>query len=298
LSPIRFSAFINDLSQVISPLNYHFYADDVQIYDSAPRSKFNICTDRLNSVLEKVLCWSIENGLPLNPTKCQAILFSSSSKILTHLANIPSITLNKTTIPYSDSVKNLGVWFDSKLTWNSHINRISASIYSTLSHLWVSTRYMSVELRKRLVISLILPKIVYGSQLFMGAPKSVWLKLNRSFNSCVRYIFRRRKHDSIRNIADVVLGCSLEKYLWSVSCNFIHKLIISNTPRYLSERIDYVGSNRTRSLRIPLARLKCRRGSLFVHGIRIYNKLDILTRCSITVGAFRRACLFDLIALE
>jgi hypothetical protein len=297
LSPLLFAAFINDLSHVLNPVSYHLFADDVQLYDSAPRVDFKLCTDRLNSALERVSCWTKENGLLLNPNKCQAIPLSAAYRPLTDLNNLPSISVNGTTIRYSDSVKNLGVWFDTRLTWNAHVNRISASVYSTLGRLWVSTRFMSVELRKKLVISLIMPRFIYGSQLFVGAPKSVWSKLNMAFNSCIRYVYRRRRYDSIRSVPNEILGCSLEKYLLSVSCSFIHKLIISNTPRYLSKRINFAGSNRTRNLELPLAHLRCRRASLFVHGICIYNKLDIQTRCSITVGVFRRACLSNLISL-
>jgi ABC-type bacteriocin/lantibiotic exporter with double-glycine peptidase domain len=67
LSPLLFAAFINNLSHVLNPVSYHLFADDVQLYDSAPRVDFRLCTDRLNSALERVSCWIKENGLLLNP---------------------------------------------------------------------------------------------------------------------------------------------------------------------------------------------------------------------------------------
>ncbi len=60
---------------------------------------------------------------------------------------------------------------------------------SLLRRLWPITRYMSVDMRKKLVISLIVPKFLFASPVYSGTSKGSWDKLKLAFNSCARYVF-------------------------------------------------------------------------------------------------------------
>jgi Reverse transcriptase (RNA-dependent DNA polymerase) len=74
LSPLLFSLFINDLSSALRVADFHFYADDLQIYVSGKRGDLNNLVRKVNSELAVISGWSRENGLLLNPRKSQAML--------------------------------------------------------------------------------------------------------------------------------------------------------------------------------------------------------------------------------
>jgi hypothetical protein len=235
--------------------------------------------------------WAITNGLKINPNKCQAIVLSKKG---ISVNNLPAVSIGSSKIPYSPDVTVLGFKLEQNLNWDSHINFVCASIYHTLSRLWACTRYFPVETRRKLVSSLILPKFLYGAQLYSGASRNCWHKLNRAFNSCVRYVYRKKKRDSIRLMTNNILGSSLNVYLQSfVSC-FLFKIIKFQRPHYLYEILQFLSSDRTKCLMLPRAVSKIRIQSFFVHSVRIYNSLSITTRSVGSVDAFRERCVADL----
>jgi hypothetical protein len=61
LSPLLFSAFINDLVCHLTSVGYHFYADDVQIYDHSDHNDFPNCIRRINAVY-CVNSWAMVNS--------------------------------------------------------------------------------------------------------------------------------------------------------------------------------------------------------------------------------------------
>jgi hypothetical protein len=58
LSPLLFSLFINDLSSLLRVANFHFYADDLQIYMSGRRGDLAGLAARVNSELAVIMDWS------------------------------------------------------------------------------------------------------------------------------------------------------------------------------------------------------------------------------------------------
>jgi retron-type reverse transcriptase len=82
ISPLCFSLFIDDMTEVLELSKYHMYADDLQIYHSRPREILFECIREVNSDLSKVFEWSLVKGfLRLNPSKSmiQKSLIRSSS---------------------------------------------------------------------------------------------------------------------------------------------------------------------------------------------------------------------------
>jgi hypothetical protein len=65
VSPLCFSLFIDDMTEVLEFSRYHRNVDDLQIYHSRPREMLF----EYNSDLSKVFEWSLANSLKLNPSK-------------------------------------------------------------------------------------------------------------------------------------------------------------------------------------------------------------------------------------
>lgn len=74
--------------------------------------------DIVNRDLELIKSCSLEFGLSINPTKCQAIIVGNK-RIICRLdtTSIPSINFNCEVIPFSPEVKDLCLLIDSTLDW-------------------------------------------------------------------------------------------------------------------------------------------------------------------------------------
>jgi Reverse transcriptase (RNA-dependent DNA polymerase) len=179
LGPLLFSLFINDISNSIHFSNFHIYADDVQIYLSGSKESIASVVNQINSDLASISNWSTQNGLCLNSQKTQVLAIHRNP-----LSNLPLVKIGDTIIPYSTKVKNLGVIMNSNLTWNDQISSVVSGVNGALSRLWCTAYFTPVETRRKLVVTLLLPKFQYCDILYSQSSEGNKDRLNKCYNSC------------------------------------------------------------------------------------------------------------------
>ena len=83
LGPVLFTLYSQPLSDVIAchSCDYHKYADDTEISDSAPPSDFTSAQSNIRSCISDTLSWMQSNKLKLNTEKNEMMLVSSSVRI-------------------------------------------------------------------------------------------------------------------------------------------------------------------------------------------------------------------------
>ena len=100
------------------------FADDLQLWMSAPPDKLSELLHSMQSCICDVMAWATANVLRLNDNKTELMLVTS--KRSKHLHNLPtSITIGNAQIPFKLSVKNLGFRLDCHLTMNAHVSNIA-----------------------------------------------------------------------------------------------------------------------------------------------------------------------------
>lgn len=167
---------------------------------------------------------------------------------------------------------------------------ICSSVFAILSRLWASTKFLPTEIRRRLVISLIVPRLTYCAPIYAGTYRGSWDKLNNVFNACARYIYRKSRRDHISEFTCKILDSTLENYFTYLQCNFIHKVMYGECPAYLKDCITPRHSARTKGLTLPKAISCARKNSLFVLGVSRFNTLSNEARNTVTANTFRRIC--------
>ncbi|XP_075155838.1 uncharacterized protein LOC142229184 [Haematobia irritans] len=139
------------------------YADVIQIFLSSPVGDASECLGKLNHDLDRVFRWARANGLLLNPLKSKCLIIHKNRRF--SLSNA-AIMIDCEKIDIVTSAKNLGVVFNSTLSWSSHVNTVVGQTYAKLRTLWVNHSYTPVNIRLLLAKSLLIPGLIYGSELF------------------------------------------------------------------------------------------------------------------------------------
>ena len=73
--------------------------------------------DNLQTAVDKATDWGVQNGLAFNASKTVVVIFSYKYKIV----QPKKLKMGGLIVPFSPSVKYLGVTLDTKLNWNIHI---------------------------------------------------------------------------------------------------------------------------------------------------------------------------------
>ena len=250
LGPLLFSLFINDLPSVLNDCSFHMYADDVQIYASGSISNQNSVLDTINKNIENVYNWSLSNGLVLNAAKTQTIKICKKS-VSNEILKLPNVTVGSISVPYSRSVKNLGLILDQHLDFQDHINSICKSVYGGL-HSLNRLRYCTpLESRKKLFGALILPYFHYCDVIYSASSVGTIQRLQLALNSCLRYVLNLKKFDHISQYSTFLLGCDLSTYLNFRAVTFLYKILNHPVPSYLLPYRSYANSERTSNISIP-----------------------------------------------
>lgn len=117
LGPLLFLVLINDLPAVVTCSTCLLFADDLKlaIPIDTPHNSIQFQSD-----IDSVHVWAQKNSLTLNEDKCSVMSYTRAREPITHL----KYTLNAKSLKYVNEVKDLGTWFDARLTFNPHIAKL------------------------------------------------------------------------------------------------------------------------------------------------------------------------------
>lgn len=230
LSPILYNIYTYDLEKSIHFMcNILQYADDLTFYKISPN--LFIAASAINNALRKLLAWLNSNGLELSPSKSKVVIFTRRRK----LPDI-QVKFGDEVIPIFKEVKFLGMFLDSKLTWNSHINHVITKCESNinplrfLSGVWWGSHPTSLKL---LYNALIRSHLDYGSCLFDPMSSSNSHKLDKIQSKSLRLILGAMKSSPINSMQveccepplNIRRRCLAEKYIFKTCSITSHPLI-------------------------------------------------------------------------
>jgi exonuclease III len=301
LSPLLFSLYIHDISSILqNRCKYHIYADDIQLYIDCDLSDLHEAIKTLNLVLDDIAKWSEQHGLKLNPTKTQAMLIATdkTQKQINKL-NLPKLTLTGTHILFSDTVKNLGVFFDTTLSWDRHISAICQKIYGSLNNLQKFRSMTPQTIRLQLVKSLLLPHFDYCSFVYCNITSAQRKRLQNLMHAAINYAYdvpfasRLSKYYHKAEILQLHDRHALEILLMT------HKIVHKNCPSYLSDMFTMSNSVNTRNTRshkfkiyVPRVGVTAPENSFVVKAARLWNDLPADLCSNPNIDAFKSALRF------
>ena len=172
LGPLLFCLYTSPLSQILSDstVSYHFYADDTQLYVSFSSSDSVQNLFILSSTLVTVYDWFTSNRLSVNPSKTEYLLIGTQQQ-RSKLASTTISFCNNNLTP-SDSCRNLGILFDSDLSFKKHISTICRSSFHQIRQLRQIRSLLDMNSTIILANALVSCKLDYCNSLYNGLPDS------------------------------------------------------------------------------------------------------------------------------
>ena len=104
----------------MSQLSTTLFSDDALL--SLSDANLSRLENRVNTQLQYIAQWLNQNKLALKYFKTTYLLFNKQPH--GRISVMFSLQINQTKISRSGSVKYLDVWFDDKLNWSAHIEKL------------------------------------------------------------------------------------------------------------------------------------------------------------------------------
>ena len=293
LGPTLFSAFINDLPQILPSDSTALFADDTTI--------FLVGKDpvHLNSSLQSCLLiadsWMTRNGLSLNHTKTKCMLIHSPRSQTPTL----DINLHGHVIEQVRKFKFLGVVVNDTLTWDDHINHLVSKISRNINLLRRISWFLPSSLLILYLKSYILPLLDYCDTVWNGCTQKNSDKLQRIFNyGCRIALHKKRSHSATAMHKEIGLS-TLQKRRMLHIAQMMYKCQVSRVPPYLSSLFNApTHSHNTRSrhlINLPITKSSFGQKSFSFTGTTIWHGLPYSVRESTDLEEFsNRACRFYL----
>ena len=240
LGPYLFLLYMNDLPTVIKHSKILMFVDDTQLYIQCHPSHLKSCIDKLTQDANSFAAWVNSNGLSINLVKTKAIILGENSLVSSIDFNTcPKIAIDNCFIEYVTSVKNLGVMFDSTLSWKNHVSKIVSRCYSTLFSLKIHRHSLSIDLRTKLVQTLIFPHFDYACVVYHFLSKEQNNRLVLAFNSCIRFIFRIPKYSHITSYRKQLNWLTVDNRRLYFVANLMYYILNNKSPTFLANRFIY-----------------------------------------------------------
>lgn len=215
---------------------------------------------------------------------------------------LPPITIDLTPLPFVSDAMNLGVIFMPILE-KTYCACLTEG--ASLQKLKFNKNSLSIELRIKLVSTLILPHIDYCCLIYHGLTGELNTKLQRLVNCCIRFNLRRDEHItpyrcklgwfSVENRKLYFLGCQIYRIFFLQSPSYLSELFILLDP--LLRRSDrQVTSSQT--FHIPSHRTSTYRSSFHLSSVYYWHSLPDTITSAFSLAGFKSRFRSFLLTLE
>ena len=255
LGPILFNMYTTPLSTIVasSSLNHHLYADDTQLFISFISKNFLPTITHLQDTISDISSWMTSNLLSLNPAKTEFMLIGLPKQIYKILNPTLSLPAN-TPIPPTDSARNLGIIFDTHLTFSKQISSLTSTCYYHIRDLRRIRHCLDFKTASTIATSLVHSKLDYCNSLYLNLPNSQISRIQKLQNSLARAVTKTHKFDHITPVLKSLHWLKIEQRIHYKTIALTHDIIYNLQPSYLRKLLIIKSSSNRSSDYLTLLR--------------------------------------------
>ena len=296
LGPLLFILYTKDLENIAKKYGFsiHLYADDTQLYFSFDVHSDNPDFVSIKKCFEEIRNWMNQNFLKLNEDKTELLdigYYQSPLKLLS--------LNNSVTIEPVLKAKNLGFYFDHRMSLDDEITATQQACNIQLRNLRKIAGRLSFDLKVQLVHSCVLSHLDYCNAAYGSLSEANIYKLQKLQNSAVRFIFSlngKKSWESITPYTKKLHFLPVRFRIMYKAALLVFKCLNDMAPKYLSKLISTRDTN-SHNLRKdndffllsqpPTPNFKITHGAFSHYGPYIWNSLPFSLRCLNNINSFK-----------
>ena len=172
--------------------------DDSQLYFSFKPDSSNSQREAskvIEECIAEVRIWMISHRPLTDDTKTEVFIIGSYKRL--SKVSIESIAVGTSVIKPVECVRNLGAWFDNRMSMDSHVVKVCITAFRGLHSIRQIRKFLSEESTKTLVHAFVTSHLDYFNCLLHGIPKYQYDCLQKILNAAARVICVILKFDHI-----------------------------------------------------------------------------------------------------
>ena len=235
LGPLLFNIATNDIACHVPTVLNGFkitlvrYADDTQIAVTGPRAKLLDMQTSLETVLDILCTWFMQNGMMVNASKTEVIVCGDRRQ-LSEIRDPVTILFMNQRLECSISVRNLGVIMDPVLSWELHLAAVVNRCIGMLIALLHVKHILPRDILPRLIDALVFSRVRYSVQVYGSANRTTVAKLQKVFNFAARVLSGRRKFDHISDVLRQLGWLDAQQFVMFSDVCMLQKILTSGEP--------------------------------------------------------------------
>jgi len=179
LGPYLFGMYVSSLRPRFASTFMIKYVDDISLVLGIRKTDVLCDIEKVKSEIQGIQNWSSQNGMQLNIQKTTGMIkYKGRFRDLCDIqASIPQVN-------FDDSVRFLGVFLDSDLSWKSHIRYIEKKC---AQRMYVLRRSVTTNEQFATIYSTLIRTLIeYAAPSFVGLSKEDARRLQRIQNRCLK----------------------------------------------------------------------------------------------------------------
>ena len=291
LGPILFNIYCRHIDGVFKQCGFTSasYADDNSACKTfAVFNQYNTLHRDVPDCLHRLKQYMIENHLKLNDTKTQIIVFGNPA--FKKQINLHGTFLTSgECIRFDDSIKYLGVLFDSILTFEDQIQKVASVSYASLRKISSIRNCLSSSNLETLIHAFISSHLDYCNVLYVNLPKKLLNKLQKIQNAAIRVFFNVRSRHPVSSFFTELHWLNIEQRVIFKCILLVYKSIHGLAPTVLEDMVIIRNNNNLTLKNVFYKHSKYGKRAFTYYASRYWNTLPIVIRCINTVSSFKTA---------
>ncbi len=186
--------------------------------------------------------WMTSNFLLLNSEKTEVLIIGPKPPTSNNLEHC--LTLDGCSVDSLSSVRNLGVLFDSNLSFDSHVSSIYKTAFFHLKNISKLGPMLSMSNADKLINAFMTSRLDYCNALLGGCSARLINKLQMVQNAAARVLTRTRKYDHISPVLSTLHWLPTKHRIDFKILLITYKALNGLAPQYLSELLLHYRSPR------------------------------------------------------
>ena len=189
----------------------------------------------LESSLKDIKAWMDAVRLRLNESKTEFMYFGSGKQL--KKCNENTIKVIEETINRCSTIRYLGAYLDSQLSFREHIKTKCKSAVLNVIRIWNIRKYLDKDTTHKLIKSLALSHLDYANSLLMGLPAKTIKIMQNIQNLAAKVILGKQKSDSSKECLKTLHWLPIKYRINYKVCTLVFKCLHAMAPPYLIKLI-------------------------------------------------------------